>query len=339
MVADGSAPPLDKPCGEGLMPETQAALQELGVQVADTNGFRFRGLRFLQGDLEASADFLHGMGLGVRRPLLHELLVRHAEKAGVQLLWNTPVAGVNEFGVQLGQGQVETRWIVGADGSGSRVRRWSGLDAKAQHTRRHATRRHYRIRPWSNFMEVYWGKRAQAYITPIYKNEVCIVVLADTPEDAQFQSALNNWPELKNRLAMAELASRERGAVTMMHSLPRVFRDHVALVGDASGGVDAITGDGLRMAFRQSLALAEAMAHDNLEEYQRSHRQIATRPMHMGRLLLWLGRHAELRGRFLRSVSANPDLFSRLLDIHVNGATPANLLSTGARVGWQFLAV
>jgi flavin-dependent dehydrogenase len=320
------------------MPETQAALQGLGVEVADTDGFRFRGIRFLHGDLKASAEFPHGMGLGFRRPLLHELLVRHAEKAGVQLLWNTPVTGVDEFGVRLGPGRVETRWIVGADGSGSRVRRWSGLDAKAQRTSRHATRRHYRIRPWSNFIEIYWGERAQAYVTPIYKNEVCIVVMADTPEDAQFQMALHNWPELKNRLAMAELASRERGAITLMHSLPRVFRDRVALVGDASGGVDALTGDGLRMAFRQSLALGEAMAHDNLEEYQRSHRQIATRPMRMGRLMLWLGRHAGLRGRFLRSVSANPDLFSRLLDIHVNGATAANLLSTGARVGWQVLA-
>jgi flavin-dependent dehydrogenase len=339
MVADGSAPPQDKPCGEGLMPEALAALRDLGVDVALSNGFPFRGVRFLENGLEVSADFPDGAGLGVRRPVLHQLLVRHAENAGVKLLWNSPVTRMTELGVQVGHEFVTSRWTVGADGSGSRVRRWTGLDSGSRRTGRYATRRHYRVRPWSDYMESFWGEGVQAYVTPICDDEVCIVVMAETMDGARFANALKNWPELNDRVANAELASRERGAITVMHSLPRVFRDRVALVGDASGGVDALTGEGLRMAFRQSNALADAMANDNLEEYQRSHRQIAVRPMRMARALLWMGRHARLRRRFLRSVSAKPALFSRLLDVHVNGATARNLFSISARVGWQFLAL
>ena len=46
-VADGAAPPIDKACGEGMMPESLAALKTLGVSIAPHEGFRFRGIRFI----------------------------------------------------------------------------------------------------------------------------------------------------------------------------------------------------------------------------------------------------------------------------------------------------
>lgn len=334
-LADGATPPIDKPCGEGMMPETLAALRELGVQLSPDCGFRFCGIRFVHGASHAAADFPVGQGIGIRRPLLHELLLHHAEKCGVQFLWKTPVTGISSDGVQLPGVTFRSRWIIGADGGASRVRRWSALDVTRQRHQRSATRRHYRIQPWSPYMEIYWGHRSQAYVTPISPEEVCIVVMAEHTEDASFDHALSSMPELRDRLAGAPLGSRERGTITAMHSLHRIARGNVALAGDASGGVDAITGEGLRLAFRQALALAAAMRSGDLRHYQRLHRQLARRPIWMGKLMLQLGRHASLRDRALRIFSQNPQLFARFLAVHVGHAPPSNLVAAGAELGWQ----
>jgi menaquinone-9 beta-reductase len=338
-VADGAEPPIDKACGEGLMPETLGALRKLGVELPVGAGYRFQGIQFAQDDLRVTADFPDGAGIGIRRTVLHELLIREAEKCGVALLWKTPVTGIAADGVQLPGGRMRARWIIGADGGSSRVRRWSGLSAAAFNSRRVASRRHYRVAPWSEYVEFHWGPFAQAYVTPISSGEVCIVVISETAEGADFERALETLPQLRERLAGAELCSRERGAITAMHSLARVWRGNVALLGDASGGVDAITGEGLRIAFLQAFALADAMEAGDLCAYGRAHRRLARRPIWMGKLMLQLGRKAGFRLRALRMFKRNPKLFERMIAIHVGHATPGDVVLTGVQMGWQFLAV
>jgi len=337
-LADGASPPIDKPCGEGMMPETHRVLRDLGVRISVREGYPFRGIRFVANGVCFAADFPTGQGIGIRRPSLHRLMVNEAENLGVNLLWKTPVRGIGSSEVQLGHGVFATRWIIGADGSASRVRRWSGLDNPGRRVQRSAVRRHYRVRPWSDYAEVHWGASSQAYVTPISSEEVCIVVMAESREDANFERALNDLPELRERLGSAALASRERGAVTAMHSLRRVSRGNVALVGDASGGVDAITGEGLRLAFRQAQALAEAIGSRDLFQYERAHHQLARRPRWMGNLMLQLAGDAWLRARAMRTMHRRPELFARLLAIHVGDATPKDVLATGAQFSWQFLA-
>jgi flavin-dependent dehydrogenase len=336
-VADGTEPPIDKACGEGLMPETIAALGELGVEIQPDAGYRFRGIRFLQQDAQVGGEFPQGLGVGIRRTILHEWLIARAEECGVELRWRTPVAGITEAGVHLVSEVVASRWIVGADGSGSRVRRWSGLDTAVRQTQRYATRRHYHVRPWTDHVEFYWGCRAQAYVTPICREEMCIVVMAARVEDASFDAVMRDFPQLAQRLAGADLASRERGAITQMHSLRAVHSGNVALVGDASGGVDAITGEGLRLAFRQAIALADAMERDDLPSYARSHRQQARNPALMGHLLLTLARNDRLRSRSIRILAKRPQLFARLLSVHAGRAALGDWLSAGAQLGWRFL--
>ena len=338
IVADGSEPPIDKPCGEGLMPETQAALRDLGVSAEDLGGYPLRGIRFVQRHNGVAAVFQAGSAIGIRRTVLHELLVKRARDCGVQFMWNTPVSGILQGAVQTSRGLIGAKWIIGADGSGSRVRRWSGLDAERARSLRHGTRRHYQVTPWSEFVEIYWGERCQAYVTPVSREEVCIVVLASNAGDADFKVALQNWPQLQGRLASAELSSRERGAVTFMHRLRHVVSGNVALVGDSSGGVDAITGEGLRLCFRQALALADAMEAGDLRLYERAHKKLAVRSTWMARLILLLARHDVLRERAIRSMAAKPEVFGKLLAIHAGQSTPGDVISAGLLLGWQFLA-
>jgi menaquinone-9 beta-reductase len=336
-VADGTEPPIDKACGEGLMPETIAALGELGVEIQPDAGYRFRGISFLQQDAQVGGEFPQGFGVGIRRTILHEWLIARAEECGVQFFWRTPVTGITEAGVHLAGEFVASRWIVGADGSGSRVRRWSGLDSPIRQSMRYATRRHYRVRPWSEFVEFYWVPRAQAYVTPIGREEVCIVVMAKRVEDAAFDPMLQDCPQLAQRLAGAQLASRERGAITQMHSLRSVHSGNIALVGDASGGVDAITGEGLRLAFAQAIALADAMERDDLAIYARAHREQARKPALLGNFLLTLAGNDRLRVRSLRILANRPQLFAQLLAVHAGRAALGDWLSAGAQIGWRFL--
>jgi flavin-dependent dehydrogenase len=154
IVADGSEPPIDKPCGEGLMPETLAALRDLGVLADDLGGYPLRGICFVQRHEQVAAAFPKVRGIGIRRTTLHEALVKRARECGVRFLWNTPVRGILPGGAQTSRGLVKAKWIVGADGVGSRVRRWSGLEASRTRSCRYATRRHYAVTPWSEFVEI-----------------------------------------------------------------------------------------------------------------------------------------------------------------------------------------
>lgn len=336
-VADGVNPPIDKACGEGLMPNTIAALRTLGVVVRDADGYAFRGIRFVEGRSNVDASFPGGQGIGVRRTVLHQKLAERAKACGISLLWNTPVTGICAEGVAVKGGVVRAKWIIGADGSASRVRKWAGLDAHREHKRRFAIRRHYRVKPWTDCVEIYWGPNAQAYVTAVGKEEVCVVIILRKP-DVHLEMAMRQFPELALRLDGAEPASADRGAVTAMHNLNRVYRGRVALIGDASGGVDAITGEGLGLGFQQAGALAEALQADDLEAYNTAHRRLARRPRLMARLLLLLDGQPALRRRVLRALSGEPKIFERLLAMHAGETSPGRLAATGARLGWRFLA-
>lgn len=338
IVADGADHPIDKPCGEGLSPETLYALAGFNIHIPPTEGYRFRGIRFLQPGSEVAADFPLGTGIGIRRTILHELLVSTAVASGAHLLWRIPVVGLGPNSVRLTTGSVPARWIIGADGGASRVRRWAGLEETLEKDQRFASRRHYRVKPWTDYVEVYWGPRTQGYVTPISREEICIVMMADTAPGASFETALQSYPELRARLQSAQLASRERGAISSLHRLKNVYRGNVALVGDASGSFDAITGEGLRVAFAQALVLAESIKNSDLENYQLQHRLLATRPTWMGKLLVALGRHTSFRERAVRALAAHPDLFREFLELHAGHSTTPAMLATGAKVVWEFLA-
>jgi menaquinone-9 beta-reductase len=335
-VADSAKPPIDKACGEGLMPGTVSALGELGIKIHADDGRMYRGIRFLDGTTLAETSFLDAPGIGVRRTVLHQKMVERAEECGISLMWNTLVTGLTPNGAMVGGSELTAKWVIGADGIRSRVRRWCGLDPISQEAVRFGQRRHYRVKPWTDYMEIHWGRRMQAYVTPIGNEETCVVLIADNSR-TRFEEVGREFPRLASSLESGELSSAERGAVTEMRSLKQVYQGNVALIGDASGSVDAITGEGLCLGFRQAMALAEALEAEDLEIYQKEHRRLARRPKVMGRLLLLLGRSTAVRRRLLKALASDPELFARLLAVHAGESSPRQFATTSMRLGWQFL--
>lgn len=347
-VADGAVPPIDKPCGEGLMPDGLEALRHLGVTISAEDAYPFRGIRFVSGTRKAEAVFSNGSAYGIRRTVLHRILVRHAAARGVSMLWQTPVRGLSRNGVLIGSKAISARFIVGADGTNSRVRRWAGLDRGTHKGIRFGFRRHYRVDRWTDFMELHWGQvgkinvsqinDCQIYVTPVAENEVCVALISPT-QQLRLDAALTDFPELALRLADAPHTTTERGTITVSRKLPRVCRDRVALVGDASGGVDAVTGEGLCLAFRQATALAESFVSGDLTHYQAEHRRMLRRPALMARLMSLIGKNARLRQRAMQVFESHPQSFAGMLAMHVGSGSPRDYITNGISLGWQLLRV
>src|ERR1700726_4258818 len=151
-VADHNVFPIDKACGEGLMPDTLTALETLGIDLCRREAIPFRGIRFREAESAncIEAEFGESFGLGIRRTVLHAKLAERAAEVGVVLLWGNRVT-LNDDGRILCQGEpVCSTWVIGADGEASPFRKWAVLDeARPEHIR-FAASQHFQVTPWTD---------------------------------------------------------------------------------------------------------------------------------------------------------------------------------------------
>ena len=168
--------PVDKACGEGLMPGAVRALEEL---VGPLNGFPLQGIRYLDdGSRCAEARFTHGPGLGVRRTVLHGALEKAAATRG-SCWWTGSVGDVTQDDVR-GAG----RRRAGPLPRGRRrpalrhpLRGGSLTRAGASGPARCGLRRHFAVSALDDLVEVTWASRSEAYVTPVGPDLVGVAVL------------------------------------------------------------------------------------------------------------------------------------------------------------------
>lgn len=336
-VADACRPPVEKACGEGLLPAGVTALRALGVELTPQLAFPFRAIRFADDRSSAAAPIPHGSGFGMPRAALQELLIARAASLGVELLWGARVTLLGGQRVTVDGTVFDSKWVAGADGRKSGVAAWAGLAPRRSGRPRFGFRRHFRVAPWSDAVEVYWAEDAQLVVTPTGTSSVCVVVFTQDPR-LRLERALPMFPEVAARLRGATPLDSERGDQTSAARLRAVVRGRVALVGDAAGPVDALTGYGLSLAFQQALCLAEAFERDDLRQYEAAHRRLMHTPARMSRLLVTLASSAPIRRRALRLFSRRPELFANLLSVHT-GPHPEAFIGAGEilGLGWQVL--
>ena len=279
VVLEARSGPIDKACGEGLMPGAMVALRRLGV---DPAGSPIRGIRYQ--DARRAVEHRYGPGRegrGVRRLVLHAALLERADELGVER------RAVRVEGFSLSATGVEVAGehfdvLVGADGLHSRVRAQAGLErgsggwrsaASSSRSlgvdrRRFGLRQHFAVAPWSDLVEVTYLSDVEVYVTPVDEGTVGVAVLGRRP--LNLAQAIARVPQLAARLEGAAPASKLRAAGALRQRSRARTADRVALVGDASGYVDALTGEGLRVGLAQAEQIVAALAAGTLPSYERS---------------------------------------------------------------------
>lgn len=263
-VLEPRASAIDKACGEGLMPGALPALWRLGV---DPVGFPLRGVTYRAGDARADHLFASGIGRGVRRTVLHAALAERARELGVRTIGSKVESFVDD-GQGVTAGGLRGRYLIGADGLHSSVRRLAGLERSPGRARRFGIRRHFRMEPRSELIEVYWTAEAEAYVTPVGDGVVGVAVLGR--QGTKFDSVIAGIPELAERIRGHEPASELRGAGPFGQRASGRSAGRVLLVGDASGYVDAITGEGIRVGLAEARVAIEAILGDDPRSYDRA---------------------------------------------------------------------
>lgn len=307
VVAEPRPTPIDKACGEGLMPGAARALADLGVQVP---GRPLLGIRYLDGRHEAEARFRGAPGAGVRRTDLHAALARRAERVGVPVL-PLRVDAVRQDDACVIAAGLTARYLAAADGLHSPIRRALGLGRPHGGPRRHGLRRHFAVAPWSDCVEVHWSPGAEAYVTPLAADLVGVAVL--TGEQGSFAHHLAAFPVLAERLR-GGTAGPVRGAGPMRQQVRARVAGRVLLVGDAAGYVDALTGEGLSLALSGAAALVRCVRDGRPEAYEHLWRHLTRRHRALTRGLLWTREQPALAPHIVRAAAHLPFAFTELVN-------------------------
>lgn len=314
LLVDPREAPIDKACGEGLMPGALTALRRLGV---DPPGRTIAGIAYLAAGSRAEHRFDGPPGRGVRRTVLHAALAERAEELGATSLQDR-VTAVRQEGDRVvltlpGSGEIAAPWAIAADGLHSPLRRLLALDHRPQPASRHryGLRRHYAVEPWTDLVEVHWSESAEAYVTPVDEGTVGVAVLGPRPLD--HAAVVASLPALAGRLSGAAALTEVRGAGPLLQRARARTAGRILLAGDASGYVDALTGEGLRVGFAQARAAIAAIGDGDPEQYERAWR-VTTKDFRRLTSALVVAARSPLRGRIVPTAAWRPGLFGAVVE-------------------------
>ncbi|MFC4033205.1 NAD(P)/FAD-dependent oxidoreductase [Streptomyces polygonati] len=304
VVAEPRPGPVDKACGEGLMPGAVRALADLGVAV---EGRALRGIRYVGPDHQAEAHFRTQQGRGVRRTELHSALSRRAAELGVEVV-PLRIEAVRQDRDSVTAAGITARYLAAADGLHSPIRRSLQLGVRSDpRAARYGLRRHFAVPPWTDCVEVHWSAGAEAYVTPVGPGLVGVAVL--TCDRAPFEEHLARFPRLAARLPLSA-ATPTRGAGPLRQRVRGRVAGRAMLVGDAAGYVDALTGEGISMALGAAAQLVRCVRADRPQDYDRAWRQVSRDYRVLTGSLLWLRARPRLAGRIVPTAARFPSVFA-----------------------------
>ena len=311
--------PIDKACGQGIMPAGVGRLRELGVE---PRGAEITGITYVSRERRVTATFRRGTGLGVRRTELHAALAAAAERAGVSVVQDT----VCSLMPQDSQVVVTTRsgreltasYAAGADGLHSRVRRFVSPRVMAPKRMRrfgfvtHISESSHTGPTHAGCVQVHWGETGEVYLTPLPEGRTGVAILAPAGTDPLEVLAL--CPEIEKQVR-AGGADPLRGAGPFLQVPTRRVRDRVLLVGDAAGYVDALTGEGLSVGFAQAGAAVRAMVKGDLRSYERDWWRASALPLGLAAGLVTVTSAPAVRRRIVPAAAALPSVFGSIVGV------------------------
>ncbi len=339
--------PKQKCCGEGIMPHGVKQIEELGLldAVREAQAMPFDGITYRHGKHEASGCFPGGEeGIGIRRlrldALFHQAIL---EQAGVRVV----PAEMNHIevdnrcavvtcGDQVFRGQV----VVGADGLNSQVRKQRGLEARRAGRNRYGGNFHLELpesRPQYDKVEVHFSKGYEIYLTPVAPREVCVAILC---EKAQAKSLAGDrlgglrrlaeaCPSFPRDLVDARTISEGFFCGPLRQTVPKVVADRTALVGDAAGFLDPITGEGLSVALVSAKLLAGVISSGlesgdlsaaGLLPYGEAREAGIRDALILTEVILWWIRTPLLPAHVVRNLGKRPEVFEKMLGVAAGSA-------------------
>ena len=323
--------PHDKACGEGVMRPGLEVLERLGVlaRLSPAETGPIRGVRYVQEDGSTLEGALPGSGgLGIRRTALSSALLDAARTGGVEVRDRTALRSHRRTGegmvLETDGGELLARVLVAADGLHSPLRRAEGLESPVRGTRRFGLRQHFRTALWTDRVEVHLSTHAEAYVTPCGPSRVGVAFLwsdGQLESRPMISSLLARFPSLAAHLCGAEADSEPRGAGPFLQRARRRVAHRFALLGDAAGYVDAITGEGMSVALVCAEALAaclpEAVRREGevraFDPYLATSRREFRKYAWTARAVLGLARRPALRRRVVSRLVTRPRTFEWLL--------------------------
>jgi menaquinone-9 beta-reductase len=340
VLVERSEFPVDKPCGEGVLPNGVAALERLGLARAELerHGHPIAGIRYIsQAQRMAEARFVGAAGLGLRRTELSRLLLAQATALPALQMVAKTRAEVRLIErerpeVTIGDQRFRPRLVIGADGLTSHVRRSCGIPIDIHPDRRWGMRRHFDNKPWTDHVEVYFANGVEAYVTPLERGiNVAFLWRQEhvnaEPRHGAFEAFVRDVPALARRLAGANPTDRVLASGPFRQQPRERSRNGLLLMGDAAGYVDAITGEGVGLALAQAEALehtvaplfdetpvdAPAITSAQLQPYLAASDAACRSNRDLTRLLVVLSRHPWIVERVIRALSRDPALFQHCL--------------------------
>jgi flavin-dependent dehydrogenase len=304
IVAEPRENPIDKACGEGLMPGGLAELTSLGV---DPAGMPFHGIAYVSENRRAEARFRSGPGRGVRRTTLHAALAARAKEQDTEWI-RARVTSVQQDAHGVTAAGVRARWMVAADGLHSAVRRAVGIKATAGTPRRHGVRWHFKVPVWSEFVEVHWSHWGEAYVTPVEPDLVGVAILSGGRPDLAW------FPWLARHLTGAS-RGHARGCGPLRQVVSRRVAGRVLLVGDAAGYEDALTGEGISLAVKQAAAAVNAIVNDAPSSYEAAWHRVTRNYRLLTRGLVLASTPRAARRAIVPASAMLPGVFDRAVNV------------------------
>ena len=340
LILEKKVYPIDKACGEGIMPSGIEYLRELGIIpfIKKYPYQHFKGIRYIsRKGRTAEANFKKGSGWGIQRTELSSALLECASafpnleiQSGVLAKYNI---GENPE-VIINNKTLRPKLLIGADGLHSRIRKLANLEASSPGLERWGVRKHFKVEPWSLFVEIYWSSGLEAYVTPVSSSCVNVSFLWDTkrykPRESGkklFSSLLEEFPKLQARIKKADVLDESKSKGPLYQKTKDVVNKKILLIGDAAGFFDPITGEGISLAAKQALLLEKNIVpvlqkntsnlENALSEYSKKSLNIYRSYQAMTHLALLLRLWPKLTELVIQVLHYFPALFQKLLSINM----------------------
>jgi flavin-dependent dehydrogenase len=287
-VVDQASFPSDTVSTHSIARSGVVQLQRWGLldEVLDSGAPAIRQVSFHAGGESVSRVIKEKSGVDLvvapRRYLLDTILAGAALRAGADVRDGVTVTGVRRDGRGRATGvdghdragapvELGARWVVGADGLGSRVARSVGAAFNEVRPAGGAAQyAYYTGIPWSGF-EFFVAPRSFAGVFPTHDGQACIWVCTPAADARAVRRGTGSRaesfgellrraaPQLAERLRHARRTSPVQGMLRQPNQLRQASGPGWALVGDAGYHRDAVTAYGISDAFHHAELLAVAL--------------------------------------------------------------------------------